>query len=220
MINRLAVLVGLVLMVLPELSPAQQVLSDAVITYKVTVSPQQGGRAESNLENVRYVVTVKGGFSRTEMTSPLGTETTVFDPRSGSGYIIKEYGGTKLLINTDRGQWMQQNKTYSGLDFVKEKGNLTIGSHDCLKATSLLPSGKKITVYYDPALVLANVDYHLAFTRLKGLPVRFELEQGGMTYQYDLVSLSLDPVSYSRFEVPVKGYRVISYDEFRLINKE
>lgn len=198
---------------------AQRVLSETTLRYQITVLSPDDGRAVPGIGDIQYAVFLKGGQGRTEMTSSLGTESTIYDPRSGSGYIIKEYGGNRLLVNAGPADWIAHNKTYHNLSFAPESGNFPVGNYKCVKANALLPSGKKIVVLYDPSVVLPNYEYHLAFAGLKGLPVSFELEQGGLIYKYELISLNTDPVSYGRFQVPGKGYRILSYEELKKMNE-
>lgn len=199
---------------------AQKLLQEVTLVYHVTVtSKDENQPVTAELQGIRYTIFLKGAQSRTEMTSSLGTESTIFNPRSSSGYIIKEYGSTKLLIQATHDEWEDHNRTYSELSFAEEQGSFALGKYSCRKAQATLPSGNKITVYYDPSLVFSNKNYNLAFSGLSGLPVSFELEQSGYLYKYELASLSTDPVSYSRFDVPAKGYRTISYAELKSISQ-
>ena len=199
---------------------AQRLLSEVTLRYRVTVSSPGSNQPVAGLDSIQYVVCLKGGQSRTEMISSLGSESTIYDPRTSSGYIIKEYGGTRLLINANPEDWLAHNRTFHDLAFNTEGGHFTIGEFQCRKGSGRLPSGKTVIVLYDPSVGLPNYDYHLAFAGLKGLPVSFELEQEGLIYKYELSAMSAEPVSYGRFQVPGKGYRTLTYDELRKMGKD
>lgn len=204
---------------LPHGAVAQRLLSEVTLTYRVTVSSPGADQPATGLDSISYVVSLKGGQSRTELVSSLGSESTIYDPRTAMGYIIKEYGGTRLLINAGPEEWLGHNRTFHDLVFSNESGNFAVGNLQCKKGRARLPSGKMVSVLYDPSVILPNYDYHLAFSGLKGLPVSFELEQGGLTYKYEMTSMSADPVSYSRFQVPGKGYRILSYEELKKMGR-
>jgi hypothetical protein len=205
---------------MPHDAAAQRLLSEVTLRYRVTVSSPGTNQPAAGFDSISYIISLKGGQSRTEMISSLGSESTIYDPRTASGYIIKEYGGTRLLINAGPEDWLGHNRTFHDLVFSTESGNFTVGSIQCKKGSARLPSGKMVTVLYDPAMVLPNYDYHLAFSGLKGLPVSFELEQGGLIYKYEMTSMSADPISYSRFQVPGKGYRILSYEELKKMGRD
>ncbi len=157
--------------------------------------------------------------SRSEMKSSLGVESTVYDNRSASGYILKEYSGQKLMISMTAGNWEQKNRMYENLAFNISDETVAIGEFKCKKATASLPDGKLFTVYYDPSVQISNKKYNNAFSKLPGLPVQYELQSGDLNFKYSLVRINYDVVPQSIFEAPKSGYRVMSYEENQQLKK-
>jgi GLPGLI family protein len=153
------------------------------------------------------------------MKSSLGVESTVYDNRSASGYILKEYSGQKLMISMTAGNWAQKNRTYENLVFSISDETVTIGEFQCKKATATLPDGKVFTVYFDPSIQISNKKYNNAFSKLPGLPVQYDLQSGDLNFKYTLSRIDYDVVPQSKFEVPKSGYRVMTYEENQQLKK-
>ncbi len=56
-------------------------------------------------------------MSRTELVSSLGREATIHDASKGTGVILKDYSGQKLMITMTAQDWAQNNSKYDGITF-------------------------------------------------------------------------------------------------------
>ena len=65
------------------------------------------------LDGATTTVYIKGSQSRTELLSGLGTEATIHDAKSGTGVILKNYSGQKLMITFNEDDWKKKNKKYT-----------------------------------------------------------------------------------------------------------
>jgi GLPGLI family protein len=213
-------LLGLVLSVTVLYSFAQKQITEGSILYKISIeSSKSATPVESSLNGAELTLYLKPYASRSEMKSSLGIESTVYDNRSASGYILKEYSGQKLMISMNAGNWAQKNKTYENLNFTISDETMTIGEFQCKKAIAVMPDGKVFTVYFDPSLQISNKKYNNAFSRLPGLPVQYELQSGDLTFKYTLSRINYDVVPQSKFEIPRSGYRVMTYEENQQLKK-
>lgn len=199
---------------------AQKQLAEGVLKYNISiVSPKSETPGLNSLNGAVLSVFLKPSVSRTEMKSTLGTESTVFDSKSGNGFILKEYSGQKLMISMNAANWEQKNKSYEDLDFIISNETATIAGYQCKKATATLPDGKMMIVYFDPAVVISNKKYNNAFSKLQGLPVQYEIQSGNLSFKYTLGSLTYDVVPASKFEAPKTGFRVMTYEENQQLKK-
>ena len=201
-------------------STAQKQLSEGMIQYNISiVSPKSETPTVNSLNGAVLSVYVKQSLSRTEMKSTLGTESTVFDNKAGTGFILKEYSGQKLMISMNENNWDQKNKLYEDLNFTVTNEVTTIAGYQCKKATATLADGKMFTVYFDPAIVISNKKYNNAFAKLPGLPVQYEIQSGNLSFKYTLSSLNYDAVPAAKFEAPKAGFRVMTYEENQQLKK-
>ncbi|MBX3255477.1 MAG: hypothetical protein KF862_15155 [Chitinophagaceae bacterium] len=193
---------------------SQKVLSEGTIVYDITV---QTGSKEPQLadmfDGVTTTIYLKGGQSRSEMISPLGSTISIQDARTGSGVILKEYGNQKLLIQMSRADWADMNKKYAGITFTKADEFKTIAGHKCQKAVAKLKDGSSFIVYFTTELMTENKDYDFQFKTLPGLALEYESSVGNLKVKYSASKISFDPVPVQKFAIPLSGYRQLTYEE-------
>ncbi|MFZ4769457.1 MAG: hypothetical protein ACOYLO_04705 [Ferruginibacter sp.] len=199
---------------------AQKAFAEGSLLYDISITSAKSETPIANsLNGATLTIFLKTNFSRTEMKSTLGTESTVFDNKSGIGYILKEYSGQKLMISMNAGNWADKNRLYENLDFSISNEVSKVGGYNCKKATASLPDGKVFTVYFNPDIIIVNKKYNNAFSQLPGLPIQFELQSGNLNFKYLLNKLSNDAIAQSKFDAPKTGYRVMTYDENQQLKK-
>ena len=217
-VNKIGLL--LVLQVIAVFSFAQKIISEGTLQYDIVI---QTGNKEPQmadaLDGGTVTVYIKGGQSRSDMVSALGKETTIHESKTGTGVILKEYSGQKLMITLTKDNWEAKNKSYNGISFELGNETTTIAGYTCKKAVAKMPSGKFFTVYYAPDLSITNKEYNATFKNLPGLAMQYEYESGSMKYKYTLAKINFEPVSASKFDFPKSGYRVMTYEENQQMRK-
>lgn len=116
------------------------------------------------------------------------------------------------MITLTRQNWEQKNQLFSEMQFSTDGNSGKIGDFEVYKAISKI-NGELFEVFYSKATQLPNTNYHNAFSKLNGVPVKYELKSNNITFTYTLSSISFDIIPSTRFEFPKTGYRVMSYDE-------
>ncbi len=202
-------------------SIAQKTLSEGTIVYNISVESKKAeNNKESVLNGAKSILYLKGSSSRSEMISSLGNETSIFNAKTGSAVILREYSGQKLMITLSKANWDEKNKKYNSLLFDKSTETKMIKGYSCQKATGKLSDGSIITVFYATDLGLTNKDYTSAFKNLPGLPMEYELETENMKFTYTVSEIDLNSISAVKFEFPKSGYRVMSYEDNKQVKKE
>lgn len=206
--------------ILVNFSFAQKVVSDGTINYSISTESANDKIAMSkSLEGAVLTVYIKGTQSRTDMVSTLGTESNIYDSKSGKGIILKQYSGQKLMITLTADNWAQKNQFYQNMKFSIDNSEQIIAGFKCKKATGQSPDGKSLIVYFAPDIVFLNKQYDNAFAQLPGLPVQYELESGKLKFKYTLNSVSYEPVPAAKFDIPKTGFRVMTYEETQQLHK-
>jgi GLPGLI family protein len=194
---------------------AQKKLTDGTISYDVVITT--GSEKPKNadfLDGTTVVNYIKGDKSRTEMVSPLGTLTTVFDGTRNSVVILKDIGEQKYMITLTPNEWKDANKKYEGISFSYEDGEKTILDYKCKKAVARLQDGTTYTVWYTPDLVPANKNFQYETRSLPGLAMEYEtVNAKGEKTTYTVSKINFSPVPASKFDLPKSGYRVMTYTE-------
>ncbi len=201
--------VALCSVALPSL--AQKVLNSGTLNYTVNIESSRAGGTKLN--NSSLTVYLTANKSRTDLTSTLGSETTVYDGAAGKGFILKEYSGQKLMITATKQNWVEKNQANNDLSFTTEDAVTTVAGYSCKKATAVGADGKKIVVYFTTDVTITNTNYNGAFSQLPGLPVKYEISNGNLKLTYTIESVDFQTVPAAKFDAPSSGYRVMTYDE-------
>ncbi|MFT3749925.1 MAG: hypothetical protein QM768_16520 [Agriterribacter sp.] len=197
---------------------AQKILSEGTIVYDITI---QTGSKEPQLadmfDGAKTTIYLKGGQSRTEMVSPLGSTITILDAKNNSGAVLKEYGNQKLLIKMFKEDWVDINSKYSGIVFTMENETKEIAGYKCQKASAKLKDGTTFTVFFTKELVTENKDYDFQFKNLPGLPLEYESSLGNLKVKYTASKIAFDPIPMQKFVIPTSGYRQLTYAESKTL---
>jgi len=193
---------------------AQRSLTEGTLVYNMSVETGSGEPKIADMfDGATTTIYLKGSMSRTELVSSLGWEATIHDASAGTGVILKDYSGQKLMITMTGQDWEQNNNKYEGITFENTGVTQKIAGFNCKKAIAKLKDGTTFTVFYTPEVNVANKGYDAQFKTLPGLPVQYEMQSGKMTLKFTLASISYNSVSTSKFEIPKSGYRVLTYAE-------
>jgi GLPGLI family protein len=193
---------------------AQRTISEGTILYDITIQPKSKGTlSTAGLSGAKSTIYLKGGLSRTEMTSTLGTETTIYNSKIGNAVILKEYSGQKLMITLTKENWESSNKKFDGITYQLIAESKTLDGYNCKKAFAKLQDGSTISVYYTPELIAINKEYNQAFATLPGFPMEYEFETENLIIKYQLSKIDYSPLASSKFDFPKTGYRIMTYDE-------
>lgn len=190
---------------------AQKELNTGTVKYNVDIESSRSGTSKQMQST--FTVFLTTNKSRTDVSSTLGSEATVYDASLGKGFILKEYSGQKLMITATKKNWMEKNESNSELKFTIEDATSTIAGYVCKKATAMGADGKTIVVFFTSSVSVTNDNYNGSFPQLPGLPVKYVVSNGNLKLTYTLDTVSFDAVPSSKFEAPTSGYRVMTYDE-------
>ena len=193
---------------------AQKTISEGTVRYEISLqSRSKENKPDNAFAGATSTTYLKGGLSRTEMKTALGTETSIYNSKTGNAAILKEYSGQKLMILLTKENWDARSKKFEGIVFETANETKVIEGYNCKRAIAQLKDGASISVYYTPDLVAINKDYDRAFLNLPGFPLEYEIETAKLLFSYKLSSIDFNTVPSSKFEYPQTGYRVMTYEE-------
>lgn len=208
--------IGFIIIILLNtfVSIAQKTISEGTLVYNISI--QTSGKEPTiadMLDGATTTIYIKGGQSRSELVSGLGSDITIYDSRNGSGVILKDYSGQKLMITLTQNDWDSKNNKYQDITYEITNETLEIAGYNCKKAIAKLKDGSAFVVYYTPELNIADKDYEYRFKTLQGLAMQYEWQSGNRKFKYTLSKINFDNVPASKFEIPKSGYRVMTYAE-------
>jgi hypothetical protein len=194
--------------------PAQRKVSELTLVYDYSVSTAANAAKQPDSGQIAvHTVYVKGNKSRSEMTNSLFSSTTIYDAITGTAVILREVSGQKLLIRLTPENWQDRERLYEGMVFNDTTETKEIAGYSCIKAVAQTKSGAIITVFYTRDIIPENREYDPYFKNLGGLPLEYELANGGLKIKYKVSRINFNPVPASKFDIPKSGYREMSYEE-------
>lgn len=194
---------------------AQKKLSEATISYDIVINTgSERPRAADFFDGATSTVYLKGGKSRTEMVSSLGTQATLIDEDGKTVSVLKEYGPQKYIIQMTPTNWKDANKKFEDVSFTYSDESKTIMGYKCKKAVGKLSDGTTFTVWYTPDLVPENKGFQYVNRSLPGLAMEYESNMGkDLKVTYTVSKINMSPVPAAKFDLPKTGYRILSYEE-------
>ena len=194
---------------------AQKKFSEGTISYDIVITTGTDKPKNADfLDGTTVVNYIKADKSRSEMVSPLGTLTTIYDGSKNSIVILKDIGQQKYMITLTQSDWKDANKKYDGIVFTYEEGSKEILGYKCKKAIAKLQDGTTYTVWYTPDLIPENKNFQYETKALPGLTMQYEIVNSkSEKTAYTVSKISFNPVPASKFDLPQSGYRVVTYAE-------
>src|SRR4051812_27449741 len=98
---------------------AQKKFTEGTILYDIVINTGSDKPQNADFfDGATNAVYIKGSKSRTEMTSSLGTQSTIIDANSNAVTILKEFGEQKYMINMNGSEWKDANRKFEGVTFT------------------------------------------------------------------------------------------------------
>jgi GLPGLI family protein len=193
---------------------AQKRLTEATISYDIVINTNNATpKAVDLLDGAISTIFLKANFSRSEMSSSLGIQSTIIDGKTGNVTILKDYGEQKYMIKMTPTEWKESNKKYEGINFTYENEFKTIAGYNCQKAIGKLADSSTFIVYFTRDLIPVNKDFQYLNKNLPGLALQYEANLGKQKVTYTASSVNLNPVPAAKFDIPKSGFRVMTYEE-------
>jgi GLPGLI family protein len=194
---------------------AQKPISELVMIYDITVESTSDKPQLANMFNgATTTIYVKGLSNRTEAVNSLGTSTTIYDGKTKSAVILKEYGSQKILVRMTAQNWIDANKKNENIVFTKETETKTIAGYSCVKSVGKLLDGSEIVVYSTKDIQLENKEYSNGqFKNVEGIVLEYQYNIGSTKIMNTAAKIIIGNVSPTKFEIPKTGYREMTYEE-------
>ena len=135
---------------------SQKRVGDLTLVYNSSITSAQDSSKKISSTTAYFL---KGNLSRSEVSSNLFSSVTIYDSKTGSGVILKEVNGQKLLIRMNEENWNQKNRRFLNLNFTKTNESKSIAGYSCTQAKASTSEGFEITVFYTRDLIPENKSY-------------------------------------------------------------
>ncbi|MCE3278688.1 MAG: hypothetical protein K0S44_879 [Bacteroidetes bacterium] len=191
---------------------------EGTVTY--TISFDGSGlppEALTMLNGAECVTYVKGDKRRTDLNMAIQSTSSIADTKAKEIVTLMDIMGQKYLIRMNENDIKKEEEknpvpTIKYLDETK-----MIAGYKCKKAEATVKTkeGKEeiVNIYYTEEIPTS--DLKAAYKGLKGFPMEYTMNQGGLKMAFTAKSVSKDPVADSKFEIPKEGYKETTMEEFQ-----
>ncbi len=204
-------LTGSLFLTIMNSTAQQRVVAECTLIYHI--SAEDAGTDKESAESFKSsvkTVYIKGNNSRTDLVSPVFTQSMIYDKGTASAVILREFGNNKLMTKLDHAKWMIANKLYEGMTVSYVNEAKTILGYECKKAVLQLKDGTSFTLYYATTIIPSVKEFEYQFKDIPGFVLEYESKEAdGKRIKYTATKINMSPVPVSKFDIPTSGYRLL-----------
>ncbi len=184
-----------------------KIVADCTVTFSISNKDEANSNPGSSVKTLY----IKGKLTRSDISGPSYTQTTIYDNNTGVATILREIGANKYMSVFDSVKWKEQNKQYEELRLTFTSDTKTILGYECKKAIAQLKSGGMLELYYAIAIAPSAIENPYEYKNVPGFLLEYETIAEGNTkkIRYTATSINFNPVPASKFEIPKTGYRML-----------
>ena len=189
----------------------QRIVAECTVVYKVeTQDAVNAGKRQKATKTVY----IKSNNARIELVSQAYAQTTIFNKTTATAAIIRTIGGEKYMTILSTAQWQKINNLLDSTRIVLTTDSLSIVDYSCKKAILYLKDNSEVTVYYTPSIIPSVKEYEYIFKDIPGFVLGYEMmDANGVITIFRATQINLyNPVPASKFDIPTKGYRIITQE--------
>lgn len=189
----------------------QRIVAECTVVYKVET---QDVASAGKLQKATKTVYIKSNNARVELVSQAYAQTTIYNKTTATAAIIRTIGGEKYMTTLSTAQWQKLNNSLDSTGIVLTSDSLSILDYSCKKAILYLKDSSAITVYYTTSILPSVREYEYMFKDIPGFVLGYEmLDAKGVKTIFRATQINLyNPVPASKFDIPTKGYRIITQE--------
>jgi hypothetical protein len=197
---------------------SQTTITDLTMVFDITVESKTDKPQLANMFNgATQTVYIKGLSHRTDEVNSLGTSTTIYDGKTKAAIVLKEYGAQKILVKMTPLNWLEYNKKYENITFVKETETKVIAGYNATKYTGKMKDGTEFIVFCTTDInPESNLYKNNQFSKTEGLVLQYQFSIGGMKVTNSVSKITIGNVDAAKFAIPKSGYREMTYEESKV----
>lgn len=208
--------ISLSILCLIKVSAQNKTNFEGTVTYSISFEgsglPPEALAMFKGSETVTYI---KSDKFRVDMNMPMQSSSFIMDNKSKNIVSLMDIMGKKYLIKMNESDIKKEQETAPEILIKYTEETKMIAGYKCKKAeiTSKESNGAAIDVFYSEEI--PTNDIKPVYKGLKGFPLEYSINQGGMEMKLTAKNISKEKVSDSKFEIPKEGYIVTTVEELQ-----
>jgi GLPGLI family protein len=188
----------------------QRIVAECTVVYRVE-SISDGGLVQ---EKALKTVYIKSNNARIDLVAPAYAQSTIYNKSTGMATVLRSFGEDKYMTSLNANQWRRVNASLDSIQIQLTTDSISVLDYACKKALLQLKDGSDVTVYYTSTIIPSVREYEYMFKDIPGFVLGYEMiDNAGVKTVFKATQINLyNPVAASKFDIPTKGYRIISED--------
>ena len=189
----------------------QRIVAECTVVYKV--ESQDASDASMRQKAIKTVY-IKSNNARIDLVAPAYAQSTIYNKSTGMATVLRSFGEDKYMTSLNAKQWRKLNMPLDSMQIQLTTDSISVLDYSCKKALLQLKNGTTVTVYYTTAIIPSVRDYEYMFKDIPGFVLGYEMvDDLGLKTIFRATQINLyNPVAASKFDIPTKGYRILSVE--------
>ncbi len=192
-------------------SAQQRIVAECTVVYKVESHDASDGSMRQKATKTVYI---KSNNARIDLVAPAYAQSTIYNKSTGMATVLRSFGEDKYMTSLNAKQWRKLNMPLDSMQIQLTTDSISVLDYSCKKALLQLKNGTTVTVYYTTAIIPSVRDYEYMFKDIPGFVLGYEMvDDLGLKTIFRATQINLyNPVAASKFDIPAKGYRILSVE--------
>jgi GLPGLI family protein len=189
----------------------QRIVAECTVVYKVESHDASDGSMRQKATKTVYI---KSNNARIDLVAPAYAQSTIYNKSTGMATVLRSFGEDKYMTSLNAKQWRKLNMPLDSMQIQLTTDSISVLDYSCKKALLQLKNGTTVTVYYTTAIIPSVRDYEYMFKDIPGFVLGYEMvDDLGVKTIFRATQINLyNPVAASKFDIPTKGYRILSVE--------
>ena len=173
--------------------------------------------ATAMLKGSTITTYIKGDKRRMDTSTPVSSQSSIIDEKNKTIINLMDIMGQNYLIKMNEADVKKESEStpVPTIKYIEE--TKTIAGYKCKKAEITVKDkdGKEetTTIFYTEDL--PSSDFRPTYKGLKGFPMEFTIDQGGMKITLVATKVSKETVADTKFDPPKDGYKETTLEELQ-----
>jgi GLPGLI family protein len=189
----------------------QRIVAECTVVYKVESHDASDGSMRQKATKTVYI---KSNNARIDLVAPAYAQSTIYNKSTGMATVLRSFGEDKYMTSLNAKQWRKLNMPLDSMQIQLTTDSISVLDYSCKKALLQLKNGTTVTVYYTTAIIPSVRDYEYMFKDIPGFVLGYEMvDDLGVKTIFKATQINLyNPVAASKFDIPTRGYRILSVE--------
>jgi GLPGLI family protein len=189
----------------------QRIVAECTVVYKVESHDASDGSMRQKATKTVYI---KSNNARIDLVAPAYAQSTIYNKSTGVATVLRSFGEDKYMTSLNAKQWRKLNMPLDSMQIQLTTDSISVLDYSCKKALLQLKNGTTVTVYYTTVIIPSVRDYEYMFKDIPGFVLGYEMvDDLGVKTIFRATQINLyNPVAASKFDIPTKGYRILSVE--------